>query len=81
MVFSSLCEKLFSRHCMDKRWLSSFYMQTIQSSVSTWEGGVGICNENLPQGWGISHLIKSNPLICTTFAREGGEWGIQLISA
>ena len=30
-------------------------------------------------GWGITHLIKSNPLVCPTFAREWGEWGIQLI--
>jgi len=26
----------------------------------------------LPQWWGIIHLIKSNPLVCPTFAREGG---------
>ena len=36
------------------------------------EGGAGICNENLPKGWGILHLIKSNPLVCPTFAQEGG---------
>ena len=46
MVFSSLCVKLFSLHCMGKRWLSSFYMQTIQSSVST-----------LGEGWGFAMKI------------------------
>ena len=41
--------------------------------LSTW--GAGICNENLPWGWGISHLIRSNSLVCTTFAQEGGGGG------
>ena len=45
-------------------------------------GRVGICNENLPWGWGISHLIKSNPLAAPPFPRRGeGEWGIQLMDA
>ena len=33
----------------------------------------GICNENLPRGWGNKHL----PHLCS----GGGEWGIQLIGA
>ena len=58
MVFSSLCEKLCTLHCMCKRWLSSFYNPILCVNPG---GGMGICNENLPWGCG-GDFIKSNPL-------------------
>ena len=55
MVFSSLCEKLFNFHYMCKQWLSSFYMQTIQSSVSTQGEGWGFAMKICP-GVGEFHI-------------------------
>ena len=48
MVFGSLCEKLFGLHCMCKRLCAENPIPFVNP-----EGGVGICNENLPWGWGI----------------------------
>ena len=50
MVFSFLHEKLFSLHCMCKQWISSFYMQTIQSSASTRREGWGFAMKICPWG-------------------------------
>ena len=57
--------------CMNNGYLHFTCRQ--YNPVSTQGEGSGICNETLPQGWGISHLIKFNPLVCPTFAQEGGK--------
>ena len=73
---SSLCEKLFSLHCMCKRWLSSFYVQTIQSSKSTRGEGWGFAMKICPWG-GEFHIYPWSAPPCP----GGREWRIQLIGA